>query len=381
VLRRHPWIFSGAVGRTDGDSGDGGLVEVLDSGGNWLARGIWSDRSQISIRLLTWDADERIDNDFWVRRVSRAAVRRRTLAQDPTTDSYRVIHGESDGLPGLVVDRYGDFLVAQFLTAGVELCREEILTALSATLDIKGIYERSDVEVREKEGLRERSGLLSGEEPPSPMEISENSRRFLVDIQTGQKTGFYLDQRENRARLTSLCEGKEVLDCFAYTGGFAIYAALGGADKVTLVESSEPALAIAGKNLDLNGIAKEKYALEEGDVFSVLRGYRAQNRSFDLIVLDPPKLAPTRRSVDRASRAYKDVNLLAFQLLRPGGVLFSFSCSGAISADLFQKILFGAALDAGRDAQIVGVLGQGADHPVALTFPEGAYLKGLVCRV
>jgi len=235
--------------------------------------------------------------------------------------------------------------------------------------------------VREKEGLEQRTGLLWGNEPPEEIEIVENGCRFLVDVRHGHKTGFYLDQRESRARLSEFCGGAEVLDAFSYVGGFGVYAAAGGAKAVTLVDSSAPALELARRNFVLNGFESAEVECVEGNVFSVLRGYRAQERQFDVIVLDPPKFAQSGREVEKASRAYKDVNLLAFQLLRLGGVLFTFSCSGAVSADLFQKIVFGAALDAGRDAQIVGYLEQGADHPVALTFPEGAYLKGLICRV
>jgi len=381
VLRRHPWVFSGAIGRIAGDPADGDVVEVRDAGGNWLARGYLNRRSQISVRLLTWDPDELIGRGFWRRRLERAAAARSALADDPDTTAYRLVHAESDGLPGLVVDRYGDFLAVQFLTLGVERRREEILAALTDLLNPRGIYERSDVEVREKEGLPQRTGRLRGEEPPDRLEVLENGHRFLVDLRSGQKTGFYLDQRENRVRLSPFCAGAEVLDGFAYTGAFAVYAAAGGAVRVTLVETSGVALGMARQNLALNGQEVGRHEFVEGNVFGVLRGYRAQGRRFDVVVLDPPKFAPAAKDVQRAARAYKDVNLLGMQLLRPGGVLFSTSCSGGISADLFQKILFGAALDAGREVQVVGYLHQGADHPVALTFPEGAYLKGLVCRV
>ncbi|MFL7792701.1 MAG: class I SAM-dependent rRNA methyltransferase, partial [Anaerolineae bacterium] len=274
------------------------------------------------------------------------------------------------------------WLVVQFLTLGVERWRDELIGLLVDLVDgVHGIYERSDVDVREKEGLEQRMGVLWGEEPPAEIEIVENSLRFLVDVRQGHKTGFYLDQRENRARLPAFCAGAEVLDAFSYVGGFGVYAAGGGAKALTLVDGSAPALGLAQRNLALNGFEDASVEYVEGNVFSVLRGYRAEERRFDVIVLDPPKLAHSGREVERASRAYKDVNLLAFQLLRPGGALFTFSCSGAVSAELFQKIVFGAALDAGRDAQIVGHLAQGADHPVALTFPEGTYLKGLICRV
>jgi 23S rRNA (cytosine1962-C5)-methyltransferase len=280
------------------------------------------------------------------------------------------------------VDRYSDWLVAQFLTLGVERRREELVGLLVGLVDgVRGVYERSDVDVREKEGLEQRTGLLWGEGPPEEIEIVENGRRFVVDVRRGHKTGFYFDQRENRARLPAFCAGAEVLDAFSYVGGFSVYAMTGGAAGVTLIDESAPALELAQRNLDLNGFGGAGVEWVEGNVFSILRGYRAQGRQFDVVVLDPPKFAHSEREVKRAARAYKDINLLAFQLLRPGGVLFTFSCSGAVSADLFQKIVFGAALDAGRDAQIVGHLVQGADHPVALTFPEGAYLKGLICRV
>jgi len=418
VRQRHPWVFAGAIERIEGEVADGGVVEVRDAGRNWLARGYLNRRSQIAVRLLTWEQDEVVDLEFWRRRLERAVAARQALAGDPTTTAYRLVHAESDYLPGLVVDRYGEWLVVQFLTLGIERWKDELVGLLVSLLDgsagdVRGVYERSDVEVRAKEGLGRRTGLLWGEEPPELVEILENGHCFLVDVRQGHKTGFYLDQRENRARLLAFCEGAEVLDAFAYTGGFGIYAVAGGpsagspprvlavagqapsaeftvseaellrtgAARVTLVESSAPALGLARRNFALNGCECRCVEYVEGDVFSVLRGYRAQGRKFDVVVLDPPKFARSEREVERAARAYKDVNLLAFQLLRPGGVLFTCSCSGAVSADLFQKIVFGAAVDAERDAQVIGYLAQGADHPVALTFPEGAYLKGLICRV
>ncbi|HIE37755.1 MAG TPA: class I SAM-dependent rRNA methyltransferase [Anaerolineales bacterium] len=381
VLRRHPWIFSGAVARVEGQPANGEVVEVRDAGGGWLARGYINRHSQITVRILTWDPDEGIDRAFWRRRLEQAVASRATLSRDPGTTAYRLVHAESDGLPGLVADRYGECVVVQFLTLGLERWREEILDGLADLLAPQTIFERSDVEVREKEGLPPRVGRLRGEEPPQRLEILEHGHRFWVEVQTGQKTGFYLDQRENRARLPAFCAEAEMLDGFSYTGAFGVYAACGGAARVTFVETSGPALGVARQNLALNGQRPEEHEFVEGNAFQVLRGFRAEGRTFDLIVLDPPKFAPTARDVRRAARGYKDINLLAFQLLRPGGILFSTSCSGAISADLFQKILFGAALDAGREAQIIGYLHQGSDHPVALTFPEGTYLKGLICRV
>jgi 23S rRNA (cytosine1962-C5)-methyltransferase len=380
VLQHHPWIFSGAIERIEGEVADGDVVEVRDAGGNWLARGTLNRRSQIVVRLLTWQQDEPVDSAFWHQRLERAISARQPLASDPDTTAYRLVHAESDYLPGLVVDRYGEWLIVQFLTLGVERRRDEIVAALIDLLAPRGGYERSDVDVRAKEGLPLRAGPLWGEEPPELVEVLENGHRFLVDVRQGHKTGFYLDQRENRARLPAYCNGSDVLDVFAYTGGFAVYAAGARASSVTLVESSAPALELARRNLALYDGSPGSVECVEGDVFSVLRGYRAQDRRFDVVVVDPPKFAHSEREVKRAARAYKDVNLLAFRLLRPGGTLFTFSCSGSVSADLFQKIVFGAAVDAAREAQIVGYLAQGADHPVALTFPQGAYLKGLICR-
>ena len=389
VQQRHPWVFSGAIERIEGEVADGDVVEVRDAGRNWLARGYLNRSSQIAVRLLTWRQDEVIDRDFWRRRLERAIAARRALADDPATTAYRLVHAESDYLPGLIVDRYGvgarssrPYLVVQFLALGVERRRDELVGLLVDLVDgVRGIYERSDVKVRAKEGLGKRTGSLWGEEPPELVQVLENGHRFLVDVRRGHKTGFYLDQRENRARLSDFCSGAEVLDVFAYSGAFGVCAAASGAARVTLVDSSAPALALARRNLALNSLEHSNVEYAEGDVFSVLRGYRAQSRKFDVVVLDPPKFARSEREVERAARAYKDINLLAFQLLRPGGVLFTCSCSGAVSADLFQRIVFGAAVDAKQDAQVIGHLAQGSDHPVALTFPEGAYLKGLICRV
>ncbi len=381
VLRWHPWVFSGAVERVDGNPVNGDIVDVQDARGNWLARGYFNHRSQIIVRLLTWDAKEEIGTDFWQRRLEQAIAKRQNLLVSPHTTACRLVHAESDGLPGLVVDRYGDTLVMQFLTLGVDRRRAELVSLLADLLTPRTLYERSDVDVREKEGLPLQTGLLWGDELPARLEIIENGIHFWVDVRGGQKTGFYLDQRENRARVREFCAGAEVLDAYAYTGAFGVYAAVHGAARVTFVESSSPALALARENLALNGQDPTRHEFVEGDVPRVLREYRAAGRRFDLIVLDPPKFAPSAQDVPRAARAYKDVNLLAFQLLRPGGILFSTSCSGAISSDLFQKILFGAALDARREVQIIGYLHQASDHPVVLTFPEGAYLKGFICRV
>jgi 23S rRNA (cytosine1962-C5)-methyltransferase len=382
VLQRHPWVFSGAIDRIEGETADGDLVDVCDAGRNWLARGYLNRRSQITVRLLTWRRDETVDLGFWRRRLERAIAARQSLAEDSGTTAYRLAHAESDYLPGLIVDRYGEWLVVQFLTLGLERWRKDLVGLLADLVDgVQGVYERSDVQVRAKEGLEQRTGVLWGQEPPDLQDILEQGYRFLVDLKQGHKTGFYLDQRENRARLPAFCAGAEVLDVFAYAGGFSVRAAGAGAAAITLVEGSSSALDLARRNVAANVPEHRAVDYVEGDAFSVLRGFRAQERRFDVIVLDPPKFAHSEREVKRAARAYKDVNLLALQLLRPGGVLFTFSCSAAVSADLFQKIVFSAAVDAEREAQLIGWLAQGADHPVALTFPEGAYLKGLICRV
>jgi 23S rRNA (cytosine1962-C5)-methyltransferase len=293
-------------------------------------------------------------------------------------NACRLIHAESDGLPGLVVDRYADTLVAQFLSAGAESWRETLSDLLVELTGLQDLYERSDVDVRELEGLPVRTGALRGN-PPEKLTITENGLKFSVDLAAGHKTGFYLDQRPNRLRVRTLAKGREVLDCFCYTGGFTVNALAGGAKSVLSVDSSAQALSLARENLTLNGLPLERVEFRQEDVFFVLRFLRDSGRSFDLVVLDPPKFAPTAAQAEKAARGYKDINLLAFKLLRPGGFLATFSCSGGVDAALFQKIVASAALDAGVEAQVVEHLAQGPDHPVALNFPEGAYLKGLVC--
>lgn len=403
VLQRHPWIFSGAIQRLEGDPEDGDIVDVRDAGRNWLARGYYNAQSQIRVRLLTWSQKEAIGPAFWHRRLERSFAARQALelgrsgSAQPVTTAYRLVHAESDYVPGLIVDRYADWCVVQFLTLGVERRRDTIVEALASLLaphSLRGVYERSDVAVRRKEGLKERSGRMWGDAPPESIEILENGQRFLVDLRAGHKTGFYLDQRENRARLSKDAADAEILDGFAFTGGFSVYAAAAGAAQVTLVDSSASSLELARRNVALNsaGVAAKvrdptllgrtrRFDYIQEDTFEALRRFRSEGRTFDIVVLDPPKFAHRRRDVDRASRAYKDLNMVALQLVRPGGLLFTFSCSGRVSAELFQKIVFSAAVDAERPAQIIGQLSQGPDHPVALSFPEGAYLKGLICRV
>ena len=381
ALNRHPWIFGGAIDRIEGQVEDGDIVTVRDAQGGFVGRGYLNRRSQIAVRLLTWDESELIDSPFWARRIVAAVGHRRSLAAYPATTAYRLIHAEADLLPGLTVDRYNDYLVVQCLTLGIARRQQEILAALLQATSPAGIYERSDVDVREREGLPPATGVWWGAEPPPEIEILENGHRFLVDLKTGQKTGFYLDQRANRQALARYAAGKEMLDAFAYSGAFSVYAAAAGAGPIESLDGSADALALARRNLALNGLARPSDTCVQGDVFQVLRQYRDRRRAFDLIVLDPPRFAPTRQHVPHAARAYKDINLLAIKLLRPGGTLFTFSCSGGVDAALFQKMVFGASIDARRDVQILESLAQGPDHPVLLSFPESAYLKGLVCRV
>ncbi|MCZ7573419.1 MAG: class I SAM-dependent rRNA methyltransferase [Ardenticatenaceae bacterium] len=381
VRLRHPWIFSGAIARSPAVE-PGTIVEVRDTQGTFLARGYFNPTSQIRVRLLTWDEAEPIDTAFWRRRLVASCARRGGLAADAGTTAYRLVSAEADLLPGLIVDRYGDWLVVQALTAGIEVRLDELATQLEELLAPRGIYERSDEAVREREGLPLRVGPLAGEPPPAAgVEIRENGLGFFVDLISGHKTGFYLDQRENRELVGTYARGRRVLNCFSYTGGFSVAAAAAGAARVISVDSSEPALQLAERNLALNGLGdRPNDTLLPGNVFEVLRGFRTEERRFDLIVLDPPKFAHSAGQVEAACRGYKDINLLAFQLLEVGGYLATFSCSGLVSADLFQKVVFGAALDAGAEVQILRRLSQTPDHPVLLSFPESAYLKGLLCQ-
>jgi len=380
-LRRHPWIFSGAVARLDGNPASGETVDLLTADGQFLARAAFSPSSQIRARVWTFDAAESVNLDFFRRRIQCAISARQALFPDflSSFSALRLIHAESDGLPGLIVDRYADVLVLQSLTAGTEYWKETIADLLLEATGLAKIYERSDADVRELEGLPQKVGPLRGVPPPFQITILENDLKFIVNLETGHKTGFYLDQRLNRRRLRTLAEGREVLDCFCYTGGFTLNALAGGAKSVLSVDASADALTLCSENVVLNALPVDRHTTLEGDVFQLLRKFRDEARSFDLIILDPPKFAPTAAQAGKAARGYKDINLLAFKLLRPGGILFTFSCSGGIDTALFQKIIASAALDAGVEAQIVEQLSQSSDHPVALNFPEGAYLKGLIC--
>ena len=378
VRQRHPWIFSGAIARVEGAPRAGEIVDVRAHDGRWLARAEYNPRSQIRARAFCWDESARVDDVFWRERLAAAIARRDAFA--PDAEARRLVFAESDGLPGLILDQYRDHLVAQFLTAGAEARKAMTVQHLMELLAPVSIIERDDP-MRRKEGLPPAGGALYGHLPEDPLIIREHGLRFLVDLRAGQKTGFYLDQAANRAALAPFCTGREILNAFSYTGAFAVHALAAEASHVINLDASAEALALAEANLRLNGFSPERWETIQADVFSQLRLWRDEGRRFDLIILDPPKFATSRSTLSRAARGYKDINWLAMRLLRPGGLLATFSCSGLVSRDLFQKILFGAALDAGRDARIVGHFFQSPDHPVLLTFPEAAYLKGFLLHL
>jgi 23S rRNA (cytosine1962-C5)-methyltransferase len=376
VLRGHPWVFSGAVATVEEQVSPGEVGEVYSQAGQFLGRGHINPRSQIIVRLLTQKKEE-LGESFFRERISRAVVLRKDWSRGKT-NAYRVINGEGDFLPGLIADRYGETLVLQCLTAGMDRLKEMSINLLVKELRPQSIYERSDVMTRNEEGLAEQSGLLYGKDVPDWVEIEEHGCRFRVNVRKGQKTGFYLDQRENRFSLRELSKGKKILDCFSYTGAFSIHAGSGGAREVTLIDSSEEALAIAEEHFKLNRLEKVLHRLIRGDVFEIMRGLEP---GYDIVILDPPPFAKKKGHLPGASRGYKDLNLWAFRLLNKGGLLFTFSCSHHMSWDLFQKIVFSAALDSGKSVQLIGRMGHPWDHPINLCHPEGEYLKGLICRV
>ena len=379
VLRRHPWLFSGSIAQLDGRARPGDTVDVVSYQGRPLARAAWSPASQIRARIWSFDADETIDHAFFKRRVAASVARRAALPELAGQQGLRLIHAESDGLPGVIADRYGDTVVVQLTTAGADKWRAAIADSLLKATGCARIYERSDVEVRGLEGLEPVTGWLHGTASGDELVIAENGVNMAVDFVGGHKTGFYLDQRDNRRRVAELATDRRVLNCFCYTAGFSLQALAGGAREVVSMDSSGPALAIAQRNLALNPQLDASRAIwREADVFAELRNMRGAGESYDLIVLDPPKFAPSAHHVERAARAYKEINLKALRLLAPGGLLFTFSCSGAIDVDLFQKFVAGAVIDAGVDAQLLRRLQAGEDHPMLMTHPEGEYLKGLL---
>ncbi len=391
IIQQHPWIFSGAIDAIQGEPQGGDIVTVTDKKGRFLARGYWNAKSQIQVRILTWQ-DEPIDEDWWRKMLTRAIDGRAIRSSESTTNAYRLINAESDFIPGLIVDRYDQWLVLQALTLHIDQQKHMISKLLNELLDVKGIFERSDVDVRGKEGLKESVGNLLGEEPPQYIEIAEYGKKLLVDVRNGHKTGYYLDQVHNHWLVNNLLTNKQfwvqpeklastnVLNLFSYTGSFGVQAVQNA--YVTNVDSSNEALELAEEIVKLNNPDwLERSEFIQADVFELLHDYADEKKQFDVVILDPPKFAHNAGQVDKAARGYKDINLNAFKCVKPGGYLMTFSCSGAISADLFQKIVFGALADSGRQAQILKHLGPGDDHPVALTFPEGAYLKGLLLKV
>ena len=381
LRRRHPWIFANALDDPPGDApAPGDTVTVAGHNGEVYGQGAYSPASQLRVRMWHFQPGVDVDRDFFAARLA-AAGRLRERVLGAGIDGYRLVNAESDGLPGLIIDRYGQVLVCQFLSAGPERWRDTLVALLVETFPGCSVYERSDVDIRKREALAPRSGLLAGPEPPEMVSIREHDWVFRVDPRQGQKTGFYLDQRDSRRALAAYCDGAEVLNAFSYTGGFAVAALAGGARRVTNIDSSAGALGLGLANLADNGLDPARVENLQGDAFRLLRQCRQQGRRFDVVVLDPPKFLEHKAQLKRASRGYKDLNLQAFGLLRRGGLLFSFSCSGLLEPALFQKIVADAALDAGRTGCLIDRLSQAADHPTDLAFPEGHYLKGLVVQV
>lgn len=389
IIQQHPWIFSGAIAHAE-NAFPGDIVTVQSHEGEFLARGYWNPKSQIQVRILTWQ-DEPIDESWW-RRMLHQAIQGRTwqnhVAASGEAIAYRLINAENDFIPGLVVDLYDEWLLLQTLTLYIDQHKAMIADLLAEILQPKGIYERSDVDVRGREGLPETKGVLWGEAPPDYITITELGEKINVDVVNGHKTGFYLDQAVNRVMLYNLISEKadredsfRLLNLFSYTGAFGLHALSAGNAQVVNVDSSREALELAERNVKLNNYPADAAEFIQAEVFEYLRDMAEQGEQYDIVILDPPKFAHNKQQVDKAARGYKDINLNAFRVVKPGGYLMTFSCSGAIDADLFQKIVFGAMVDSGRQAQIIKHLGPSDDHPVALTFPEGAYLKGLLLRV
>jgi 23S rRNA (cytosine1962-C5)-methyltransferase len=381
LLRRHPWIFSGAIQRAPIDPAPGETVQVRGADGQLLAVAAFNAVSQISARVWDWNGRRAIDAEFFREKIAACIARRRSLRAFDPVGAERLVNGEADGLPGLVVDRYAQVLVVQASSAGATRWREAIADALLEHTGLETLYERSDQDVLQLEGLPIRTGNMRGNLSEQRVEIVENEQRFIVDIALGHKTGFYLDQRDNRALVATHCHDREVLNCFSYSGAFSVYALSAGARHVTSIDSSADALELAREHIARNALPLDRCSFEQADVFQCLRAYRDRGRQFDLIILDPPKFAPSAAHAERAARGYKDINLLAMKLLRPNGMLATFSCSSGVSRDLFRKIVAGAAIDAEMKMQVLAEMSASADHGVSLEFPEGEYLKGLLCRV
>jgi 23S rRNA (cytosine1962-C5)-methyltransferase len=380
MLRRHPWIFEGAIEKTEGVIRSGDTVDILANDGTWLAKAAYSPESQIRARVWSFTKSEVIDNAFFKRKIEQALARKQEILKKHNTNAFRLIAAEADGLPGITIDVYVNVVVVQLLSTGAEKHRSKILWAILQLFPDAIVHERSDVDVRKKEGLIPVVQTLHGELPDSVI-IEENGIKICVDLINGHKTGFYLDQRENRRIAASYSEGKTVLNCFSFTGTFGLYALAAGATQIINVDASESALTLSAKNVSINGLDESKVTHLKRDVFELLREYKEAGTKFDVIVLDPPKFVSSKHNLSKASRGYKDINRLALSLLNENGTLLTFSCSGLMPQDLFQKIVADAALDAQRNVFFVQRLAQSEDHPVSGNFPEGYYLKGLVCKV
>ncbi|PMH46475.1 23S rRNA methyltransferase [Vibrio sp. 10N.286.49.B3] len=382
LRRQHPWVFSRGIQRIEGEPELGETIDVFANDGQWLAKAAYSPNSQIRARVWSFKKQD-IDKAFFVQRIKDAQLLREDIIERDGLTGYRLIAAESDGLPGITIDKYQDFLVCQLLSAGAEYQKSTLIEALIECFPSCNIYERSDVSVRKKEGLEETMGVLHGDEPPKSVVIEENGIKINVDIKGGHKTGFYLDQRDSRQQAMKYCHEKEVLNCFSYTGGFGLYALKAGASRVINADVSQPALDTAKTNAELNGfdISKKRAVFLNADVFKLLREYRDQGTKFDVVIMDPPKFAESKAQLNGACRGYKDINMLAMQILKPGGTLLTYSCSGLMDQPLFQKIIADAALDAKRSVKFIERFEQAADHPTDTAYPEGFYLKGFACKV
>lgn len=382
LLRNHPWIFSRGIDRTSGEPTLGETVDVFAHNGKWLAKAAYSPHSQIRARVWSFKK-ENIDTPFFVKRIQEALLLRRDIIERDGLTGFRLIAAESDGLPGITIDKYQDYLVCQLLSAGAEYNKAQLVEALLSVFPDHNIYERSDVAVRKKEGLDQVTGVLHGDTPPESVVIEENGVKISVDIVNGHKTGFYLDQRDSRQQAMKYMKGKEVLNCFSYTGGFGLYALKGDAKRVINADVSQLALDTAKHNAQINDfdISKKRAVFLNADVFKLLREYRDQETKFDVIVMDPPKFVSSKNNLTSGANGYKDINMLAMQILKPGGTLLTYSCSGLMSGELFQKVIADAAVDAGRSVKFVERFEQAADHPTDSAYPEGFYLKGFACKV
>lgn len=381
IRNRHPWIYSGALLEVDKGASPGDIVEVTSHDGEWLARGFYNPASEIAVHLFSWNGEDVPGDAFWRRRLAAALALRRGLPSFPDdSGAFRMVHSDSDFLPGLIVDWYAGFLVMQFLVLGMDRLKDLVVSEAMELTSAKGAWERSDTDARTKEGMKRVHGPLAGEEPPVEIEIVEGGARLLVDVRNGHKTGTYLDQARNRVLSRGFMRDRNVLNCFCYTGGFSVAAALGGASSVTSVDSSRPALETAARNMELNGFTGSRYSTLDADVPSYLRRMRDEGARFGAIIIDPPRYVAGKEGLQRGARAYKDINMQAMNLLEPGGLLFTFSCSGLMGEELFQKVVFSSSIDSGREMRIIGRMDQSPDHPVLLSYPQGGYLKGLILQ-